>query len=160
MPPRQSLICLKPVDNLKPLVIHEQTKGRGLLDVPDGYGGKNRFAVLTSGHSQLSRWGLHMVMSHSGDDPRDNDSTTRMKITNNSIGRFKIAEVLLRKGRHSGSNFRRALDRADLTEADFTNSDFEEHLCYWLMKSAFDEADFRGADLKSPMQPFKLEIAN
>ena len=28
---------------------------RGLLDVPDGYGGKNRFAILTeAGHSQLN----------------------------------------------------------------------------------------------------------
>ena len=93
-----------------------------------------------------------MVMSHSGDDPRDKDSDDKDDNNEQLDWSFQNhAEAILRKGRHSGSNFRRAiLDRADLTEADFTNSDFRRASLVEadLMKSAFDGADFRGADLR------------
>ena len=89
-----------------------------------------------------------MVMSGSGDDPRDNTGEDSKIIDWSFQNR---AESLLRKGRHSGSNFRRAvLDGSDFTEGDFSNCDFRKASMIGvdLMKSAFDNTDFRGADLK------------
>ena len=63
-----------------------------------------------------------MVMSGSSDDPRDNVGENSEIIDWSYQNK---AGVLLRKGRHSGSNFKRAiLDRADLTEGDFSNCNF------------------------------------
>ena len=89
-----------------------------------------------------------MVMSGSSDDPRDNVGENSEIIDWSYQNK---AGVLLRKGRHSGSNFKRAiLDRADLTEGDFSNCNFNRASMVEadLMKSAFDGADFRGADLR------------
>ena len=59
-----------------------------------------------------------MVMSGSPDDPRDNVGEQAEVLDWSYQNK---AEALLRKGRHSGSNFKRAiLDRADLTEGDFS----------------------------------------
>ena len=89
-----------------------------------------------------------MVMSGSSDDPRDNTGEKGEKLDWSFQNR---SNSLLRKGRHPGSNFRRAvLDGADLTEGDFSNCDFRRASMVGadLMKSAFDNAAFRGADLK------------
>ena len=95
-------------------------------------------------------------MSGSSDDPRDNTGEGGEKLDWSFQNRSKS---LLRKGRHSGSNFRRAvLDGADLTEGDFSNCDFRRASMVGadLMKSAFDNADFRGADLKKA----RLNLSN
>lgn len=97
-----------------------------------------------------------MVMSGSGDDPRENIGKDSEIIDWSFQNR---ADSLLRKGRHSGSNFRRAvLDGSDLTEGDFSNCDFRKASMVGvdLMKSAFDNADFRGADLKKA----RLNLSN
>ena len=71
-----------------------------------------------------------MVMSGGGEgDPRDDPDETKTELIDCSYQNH--AKAIFRKGRHRGSNFRRAA----MVEAD-------------LMKSAFDGADFRGADLK------------
>lgn len=67
--------------------------------------------------------------------------------------------VLLRRGNHPRSNFRRAiLDDADLTEGNFVESDFSRASMVGidLMKSAFDGSDFRGADLRKA----RLNLSN
>ena len=97
-----------------------------------------------------------MVMSGSSDDPRDNTGEKGEKLDWSFQNR---SNSLLRKGRHPGSNFRRAvLDGADLTEGDFSNCDFRRASMVGadLMKSAFDNADFRGADLKKA----RLNLSN
>lgn len=97
-----------------------------------------------------------MVMSGSGDDPRDGVGKDSQIIDWSFQNR---TESLLRKGRHSGSNFRRAvLDGSDLTEGDFSNCDFRKASMVGvdLMKSAFDNADFRGADMKKA----RLNLSN
>ena len=97
-----------------------------------------------------------MVMSGSSDDPRDNVGENSDIIDWSYQNK---AGVLLRKGRHSGSNFKRAiLDRADLTESDFSNCNFNRASMVEadLMKSAFDNADFRGADLRKA----RLNLSN
>ena len=90
-----------------------------------------------------------MVMSGGGkDDPRESDSEVSVPIDWSFQNHSK---AILRKGRHAGSNFRRAiLDHADLTEGDFSNSNFKRASMVKidLMKSAFDGSDFRGADLR------------
>ena len=79
-----------------------------------------------------------MVMSGGGgDDPRESKSEESI-VLDWSFQNHK--EAILRKGRHSGSNFRRAiLDNADLTEGDFTKSNFKRASMVEidLMKSAF-----------------------
>ena len=97
-----------------------------------------------------------MVMSGSSDDPRDNTGEKGEVLDWSFQNRSKS---LLRKGRHSGSNFKRAvLDGADLTEGDFSNCDFRRASMVEadLMKSAFDNADFRGANLKKA----RLNLSN
>ncbi len=97
-----------------------------------------------------------MVMSGSPDDPRDSVGEQAEVLDWSYQNK---AEVLLRKGRHSGSNFKRAiLDRADLTEGDFSNCNFHRASMVEadLMKSAFDNADFRGADLRKA----RLNLSN
>ena len=98
-----------------------------------------------------------MVMSGGGgDDPRESKSEASV-VLDWSFQNHK--EAILRKGRHSGSNFRRAiLDNADLTEGDFTNSNFKRASMVEidLMKSAFDGSDFRGADLRKA----RLNLSN
>jgi len=97
-----------------------------------------------------------VVMSGSGDDPRDNVGEKSQVIDWSYQNR---ADSLLRKGRHSGSNFKRAvLDGSDLTEGDFSNCDFRKASMVGvdLMKSAFDNADFRGANLKKA----RLNLSN
>lgn len=89
-----------------------------------------------------------MVMSASGDDPRDGPSEDAEVLDWSFQNK---TNALLRGGRHRGSTFRRAiLDGADLTEADFTECDFRRASMVEadLMKSAFDGADLRGADLR------------
>ena len=63
------------------------------------------------------------------------------------------------KGNHPRSNFRRCiLDNADLTEGNFVESTSAVSMVEVdLMKSAFDNCDFRGADLKSPTQSLKFQ---
>ncbi|MBT60552.1 MAG: hypothetical protein CMA63_03235 [Euryarchaeota archaeon] len=98
-----------------------------------------------------------MVMSGGGsDDPRESTGETTVVIDWSFQNHSK---ALLRKGRHAGSSFRRAiLDEADLTEGDFSKCDFRRASMYGadLMKSAFDEADFRGADLRKA----RLNLSN
>ena len=97
-----------------------------------------------------------MVMSGSSDDPRENTGEKGEILDWSFQNRSKS---LLRKGRHSGSNFKRAvLDGADLTEGDFSNCDFRRASMVEadLMKSAFDNADFRGANLKKA----RLNLSN
>ena len=97
-----------------------------------------------------------MVMSGSPDDPRDNVGEQAEVLDWSYQNK---AEALLRKGRHSGSNCKRAiLDRADLTEGDFSNCNFNRASMVEadLMKSAFDNADFRGADLRKA----RLNLSN
>jgi len=95
-------------------------------------------------------------MSNRGDDPRDNvgeDST----ILDWSFQSHP--NVNLGKGRHAGSNFRRAiLDRANLSEGDFSACDFRKATLVEvdMMKSAFDNSDFSGADLRKA----KLNLSN
>ena len=72
-------------------------------------------------------------------------------------------EAILSKGRHSGSNFMRAiLDNADLTEGDFTKSNFRRASMVEidLMKSAFDGSDFRGADLRKARLNLSLSLTS
>tara|TARA_X000001036_G_C20687128_1_gene808049 strand:- start:1124 stop:1591 length:468 start_codon:yes stop_codon:yes gene_type:complete len=92
-----------------------------------------------------------MVMSGGGTgDPRDDESTAEESVILDWSFQNKTGE-LVRKGRHTGSDFRRAiLDRADLTEGDFTHCDFRRASMVEvdLMKSSFDNSDFRGADLR------------
>jgi len=67
--------------------------------------------------------------------------------------------VLLRRGNHPRSNFKRAiLDDADLTEGNFVESNFNRASMVGidLMKSAFDGSDFRGADLRKA----RLNLSN
>ena len=91
-----------------------------------------------------------MVMSGGGPgDPRDDPESGENIVLDYSFQNH--SKGLLRKGRHKGSTFRRAiLDEADLTEGDFTDCDFRKASLVEadLMKSAFDGADFRGADLR------------
>ncbi len=97
-----------------------------------------------------------MVMSASGDDPRDGPSEAA-EVLDWSFQNH--AKAVLRGGRHRGSDFRRAiLDGADLTEADFTDCDFRRASMVEadLMKSAFDGADLRGADLRKA----RLNLSN
>ena len=97
-----------------------------------------------------------MVMSGNPDDPRDNTGEEGIVLDWSYQNK---AEALLRKGRHPGSNFKRAiLDRADLTEGDFSNCNFSKASMVEadLMKSAFDNADFRGADLRKA----RLNLSN
>lgn len=97
-----------------------------------------------------------MVMSGSSDDPRENTGEKGEVLDWSFQNR---SNSLLRKGRHPGSNFRRAvLDGADLTEGDFSNCDFRRASMVGadLMKSAFDNTDFRGADLKKA----RLNLSN
>jgi len=97
-----------------------------------------------------------VVMSGSGDDPRDNVGEEGQILDWSYQNR---AGSLLRKGRHSGSNFRRTvLDGSDLTEGDFSNCDFRKASMVGvdLMKSAFDNTDFRGANLKKA----RLNLSN
>lgn len=98
-----------------------------------------------------------MVMSGGyGDDPRDGESG-KTEVLDWSFQNHK--EALLRKGRHAGSNFRRAiLDKADLTEGDFTDCDFSRASMVEadLMKSAFDGTNFAGADLRKA----RLNLSN
>lgn len=100
-----------------------------------------------------------MVMSGGGQgDPRDDESTAEQAVVVDYSFQ-NHAEALLRKGRHSGSNFRRTIfDRADLTEGDFTHCDFRRASMVEadLMKSAFDGSDFRGADLRKA----RLNLSN
>ena len=95
-------------------------------------------------------------MSGNPDDPRDNAGEEGVVLDWSYQNK---AEALLRKGRHPGSNFKRAiLDRADLTEGDFSNCNFNKASMVEadLMKSAFDNADFRGANLKKA----RLNLSN
>ena len=91
-----------------------------------------------------------MVMSGGGEgDPRDDPDESKTELIDCSYQNH--AKAIFRKGRHRGSNFRRAiLDGADLTEGDFSECGFRRASMVEadLMKSAFDGADFRGADLK------------
>lgn len=100
-----------------------------------------------------------MVMSGGGKgDPRD-DTTTSEDALIVDYSFQNLTKSLLRKGRHSGSSFRRAiLDAADLTEGDFTRCDFQRASMVGadLMKSAFDHSDFRGADLRKA----RLNLSN
>ena len=102
-----------------------------------------------------------MVMSASGDDPRDGPSEDAEVLDWSFQNK---TNALLRGGRHRGSTFRRAiLDGADLTEADFTDCDFRRASMVEadLMKSAFDGADLRGADLrKARMNLSNFRIAS
>lgn len=100
-----------------------------------------------------------MVMSGGGQgDPRDDDTTSEQAtVIDYSFQNHKKA--ILRKGRHTGSNFRRTIfDQADLTEGDFTACDFRRASMVEadLMKSAFDGSDFRGADLRKA----RLNLSN
>jgi len=97
-----------------------------------------------------------MVMSGSQDDPRDSVGENSEVLDWSYQNK---AKALLRKGRHSGSNFKRSiLDSADLTEGDFSNCNFNKASMVEadLMKSAFDNADFRGADLRKA----RLNLSN
>lgn len=97
-----------------------------------------------------------MVMSSSGDDPRKNTGEDGEVLDWSFEGH---PNAMLRKGRHSGSNFRRAiLDKADLSEGDFSNCDFSRASLVEadLMKSAFDNTDFSGADLRKA----RLNLSN
>jgi uncharacterized protein YjbI with pentapeptide repeats len=98
-----------------------------------------------------------MVMSGGGsDDPRESTGEATTVIDWSFQNHSK---ALLRKGRHAGSSFRRAiLDGADLTEGDFSSCDFRRASMYEadLMKSAFDNADFRNADLRKA----RLNLSN
>ena len=97
-----------------------------------------------------------MVMSGNPDDPRDNTGELGEQI---DWSYQNHAGSLLRKRRHPNSNFRRAiLDRADLTEGDFSNCNFQKASMVEadLMKSAFDNTDFRGADLRKA----RLNLSN
>src|SRR6056300_264944 len=100
-----------------------------------------------------------MVMSGGGQgDPRD-DETTAEQAEVIDLSYQNHAKAVFRKGRHTGSSFRRAiLDEADLTEGDFTHCDFRRASMVEadLMKSAFDHADFRGADLRKA----RLNLSN
>ena len=100
-----------------------------------------------------------MVMSGGGQgDPRD-DATTAEEAVVVDFSFQNHSETVLRKGRHSGSNFRRTIfDRADLTEGDFTYCDFRRASMVEadLMKSAFDNCDFSGADLRKA----RLNLSN
>lgn len=91
-------------------------------------------------------------------DPRDDpDTHDDAEVIDASYQNHKGA--VFRGGRHSGSNFKRAiLDGADLTGADFTQCDFRKASMIGadLMKSAFDGSDFRGADLKKA----RLNLSN
>jgi len=103
--------------------------------------------------------GASMVMSGGGQgDPRDDESTSEeAEIVDLSFQNHKNG--IFRKGRHAGSNFRRAiLDFADLTQGDFTRCDFRRASLVEadLMKSAFDGSDFRGADLRKA----RLNLSN
>lgn len=100
-----------------------------------------------------------MVMSGGGQgDPRDDESTSdEAVVVDYSYQNF--TRKVLRKGRHTGSTFRRCiLDEADLTEGDFTHCDFRRASMVEadLMKSAFDHSDFRGADLRKA----RLNLSN
>ena len=98
-----------------------------------------------------------MVMSGGGgDDPRESKSEVSI-VLDWSFQNHK--EAILRKGRHAGSDFRRAiLDHADFTEGDFSNCNFKRASMVEidLMKSAFDGSDFRGADLRKA----RLNLSN
>jgi uncharacterized protein YjbI with pentapeptide repeats len=100
-----------------------------------------------------------MVMSGGGQgDPRD-DETTSEQAEVIDLSYQNHTKGIFRKGRHTGSSFRRAiLDEADLTEGDFTHCDFRRASMVEadLMKSAFDHADFRGADLRKA----RLNLSN
>ena len=100
-----------------------------------------------------------MVMSGGGaGDPRDDESTAEEAVVVDYSFQ-NHAKTVLRKGRFTGSSFRRSiLDEADLTEGDFTHCDFRRASMVEadLMKSAFDHADFRGADLRKA----RLNLSN
>ena len=100
-----------------------------------------------------------MVMSGGGQgDPRDDETTAEEAVVIDFSFQNHTKSVL-RKGRHTGSSFRRAiLDEADLTEGDFTQCDFRRASLVEadLMKSAFDNSDFRGADLRKA----RLNLSN
>ena len=91
-------------------------------------------------------------------DPRDDSSTAEEAIVLDWSFQNHTGENI-RKGRHSGSNFRRSiLDKADLTEGDFTECNFSRASMVEvdLMKSAFDGSDFRRADLRKA----RLNLSN
>jgi len=98
-----------------------------------------------------------MVMSGGGDDdPRETSDEESVPL---DWSFQNHSDVILRKGRHAGSTFRRAiLDNADFTEGDFSNSDFRKASMFQidLMKSAFDGSDFRNADLRKA----RLNLSN
>ena len=100
-----------------------------------------------------------MVMSGGGKgDPRDDETTSEDAEVLDWSFQNK-SEALVRKGRHTGSNFRRTIfDKADLTEGDFTQCDFRRASMVEadLMKSSFDNSDFRGADLRKA----RLNLSN
>lgn len=84
-----------------------------------------------------------MVMS-SPDGPKDEEEKLDLSYQNHTGRSF-------RRGRHPNSTFKRTiLDKADLTEANFSHSDFRKASLVEadLMKSSFDNCDFRGANLK------------
>ncbi|DAC15101.1 MAG TPA: pentapeptide repeat-containing protein, partial [Candidatus Poseidoniales archaeon] len=84
-----------------------------------------------------------MVMS-SPDGPKDEEEKLDLSYQNHTSRNF-------RRGRHPNSSFKRTiLDKADLTEANFSHSDFRKASLVEadLMKSSFDHCDFRGANLK------------
>jgi uncharacterized protein YjbI with pentapeptide repeats len=85
---------------------------------------------------------MSMVMSGGGDDdPRETSDEESVPL---DWSFQNHSDVILRKGRHAGSTFRRAiLDNADFTEGDFSNSDFRKASMFQidLMKSAFDGSD-------------------
>ena len=66
-----------------------------------------------------------MVMSGGGQgDPRDDETTAEQAVVVDYSFQ-NHAKAVLRKGRHTGSTFRRTIfDNADLTEGDFTHCDF------------------------------------
>jgi|TARA_B110000495_G_C22930024_1_gene543623 uncharacterized protein YjbI with pentapeptide repeats len=100
---------------------------------------------------------MKMVMTGGGDDdPRETSGERSIPL---DWSFQNHAEAILRKGRHAGSTFRRAiLDNADFTEGDFSNSDFRKASMFQidLMKSAFDGCDFRNADLRKA----RLNLSN
>jgi uncharacterized protein YjbI with pentapeptide repeats len=100
-----------------------------------------------------------MVMSGGGKgDPRDDETTSEDAEVLDWSFQNK-SEALVRKGRHTGSNFRRTIfDKADLTEGDFTHCDFRRASMVDadLMKSSFDHSDFSGADLRKA----RLNLSN
>jgi len=100
-----------------------------------------------------------MVMSGGGKgDPRDDETTSEDAEVLDWSFQNK-SEALVRKGRHTGSNFRRTIfDKADLTDVELTKIEVRcaSMVEADLMKSSFDNSDFRGADLRKA----RLNLSN